>query len=74
MALVSETWGAACWERNLENREDPVRVTQALSDPETWNLLGVVVNELGNTSFYLKTEKETSHLPHLRLHDHPEKW
>ena len=41
VALVSETWGAACWERNLENREDTVGVTQALSDPETFGILCV---------------------------------
>lgn len=41
-----------------------------------WGLL--VVREFGCASFffffYLKTEKETSCLPHLRLYDHPGKW
>ena len=54
-------------------------VTQALSDPEIlvlnlvwWGGGGVVVvNEFGCASLlYLRTEKETSCLSHLKLHDH----
>lgn len=38
-------------------------------------VVAVVVNEFGGASLlHLKTEKETSHRPHLRLHDHPGKW
>lgn len=40
-----------------------------------WVVVVVVVNEFGCASLlYLKTEKETSCLPHLKLCDHPGKW
>lgn len=51
-------------------------VTQAVSDLETLGILCgvVVVNEFGCASLlYLKPEKDTSCLPHLKLRDHPGK-
>lgn len=76
MALVSETWGDACWEGNPETQRGDSGGDPGLVRSETLGILFVgvwMVNEFGCASLYPKTEEEANHLPHLRLHDHSEK-